>query len=194
MFAGLRLHKYRAIYADPPWRFLTRSENGKERSPERHYDCMSFSDICAMPVSSMAANDCALFLWVTDPLLDKGLELVNAWGFTFKTVAFSWAKLNPSAHPRFWSPSDFFTGMGYWTRANSELCLLATRGTPKRQHMDVRRLVVSHRREHSRKPDEVADRITRLVSGPYLELFARTRRAGWDVAGNQCDLFPMRNP
>jgi N6-adenosine-specific RNA methylase IME4 len=142
---------YKVIYADPPWTFATYSRKGKGRSAEAHYDCMSMADIEALPVAQWAAEDCVLFLWTTDPLLEKVFGIIRAWGFTYKTVGFYWAKLNkaaPSGHNL-----DFFTGLGFWTRANPELCLLATRGKPRRRRADVRKLIVSPRREHSRKPD-----------------------------------------
>lgn len=146
--------KYRAILADPPWRYETWSGKGRDRcpdarpfkgSPTRHYEVMSWPELLAMEIP--AADDCALFLWVTDPMLPKGLELMEAWGFTFKTVAFTWVKTGKSA--------PFPMGTGYWTRANPEMCLLGTKGKPKRIHRDVRQLIVAPRREHSRKPDEV---------------------------------------
>lgn len=179
---------YRVIYADPPWRFATWSDRGKGRSPEAWYDCMRLEDIAALPVRSWAADDAVLLLWATDPLLPRALEIVEAWGFTYKTVGFCWVKVNRRSAPP-WNERDFFTGLGFWTRANAELCLLATRGRPRRLAGDVRRLIVSPRREHSRKPDEAYERIERLCAGPYLELFARTRRPGWDSWGRQTDLF-----
>ena len=99
------------------------------------------------------------------------------------------AKLNKRANPENLSPNDFFVGLGYWTRANVEQCLLATRGSPKRLAKDVRRLIVSPRQEHSRKPDEIYDRIERLAEGPYLELFARNTRPGWNSWGNEVGIF-----
>ena len=112
---------------------------------------------------------------------------MTAWGFMYKTVAFNWVKLNKNGEAKRVADDPFFTGLGYWTRANPELCLLGTRGRPKRKSKAVRRLVVSERREHSRKPDEVHDRIERLVDGPYLELFAREKRGRWDGIGDQLD-------
>ena len=164
------------------------------RSPEAHYDCMSFEAICDLPVADWAARDSILLLWITDPLLPKGLELIEAWGFTYKTVGFYWAKLNKAASPHAYSDRDFFTGMGFWTRANPEQCLLATRGRPKRIAKDVRRLVVAPRREHSRKPDEGYENIERLANGPYLELFARNNRENWDGWGDQAALFNSKTP
>ena len=129
-----------------------------------------------------------LLLWTTDPLLDKALDVIRAWGFTYKTVGFCWAKLNKSP-ALLYNEKDFFTGLGFWTRANPELCLLATRGHPRRRSRSVRKLIVSPRREHSRKPDEAYERIEALCEGPYLEMFARAPRPGWDGWGNQSEGF-----
>ena len=184
---------YAVIYADPPWTFQTHSDKGKGRSAEAHYDCMSLADIKALPVADMAAQDCVLLLWVTDPHLRNAFEVIEAWGFAYKTVGFYWAKKNKLSEPLPYgglmgiSDPGWFMGTGYWTRANPEQCLLATRGHPKRLNADVRKLIVSSRREHSRKPDEVYERIERLCAGPYLELFARQRRAGWDAWGSEVD-------
>ena len=177
--------KYSAILADPPWSFRTYSGKGKGRSAEQHYDCMSFPELCVMKIP--AADDAALFLWVTDPMLRLGLELMAWWGFEYKTVAFTWVKCNKPASIN--HVPQWFTGMGYWTRANPEMCLLGTRGKPKRINKDVRQLIVAPRREHSRKPDEIYDRIERLVGGPYLEMFARQTRPGWDSGGNEVGKF-----
>ncbi len=182
MSGALGDKKYRVIYADPPWTFSTYSEKGKGRSAEAYYDCMSLDDIKKLPVAQWAADDAILLLWVTDPLLEKAFEVIRAWGFTYKTVGFYWVKLNRSG-------TGFFTGLGFWTRANPEQCLLATRGNPKRKSADVPKLVVAPRREHSRKPDEMYALIERLADGPYLELFARTHRPGWDAWGTEVGLF-----
>jgi N6-adenosine-specific RNA methylase IME4 len=124
--------KYPVIYADPPWKFAAYSAKGEGRSALAHYDCMTLDDLFALPVREIAADDCTLFLWTTDPFLQMGINLAASWGFQFKTVAFYWAKLNKSANGNSFSERDFFTGLGYWTRANVEPCLLATRGNPKR--------------------------------------------------------------
>jgi N6-adenosine-specific RNA methylase IME4 len=181
--------RYAVIYADPPWRFVTYSPRGEARSAASHYECMTFVDLCRLPIREHAAADCSLLLWATDPMLKNALALIEAWGFTYKTVAFTWAKLNSSVINPPYSSKDFFTGMGYWTRANPELCLLATIGKPRRLSKAVRQLIISPRREHSRKPDEAYGRIEDLVSGPYLELFARRSRRGWTSWGNQVSLF-----
>ena len=174
-------HQYGAILADPPWRYETWSGKGRDRCPDaRHYEVMPLAKLRNIEIP--AADDCALFLWVTDPMLLVGLDLMSTWGFTYKTVAFTWAKTGVGV--------PFPMGNGYWTRANPEMCLLGTRGRPKRLHKDVRQLIVAPRRQHSRKPDEVYERIVRLVPGPYLEMFARTVRKGWDSHGDQTDKFP----
>jgi N6-adenosine-specific RNA methylase IME4 len=192
LFSSFPTDKFSVIYADPPWTFKTWSTKGKGRSPENHYGCMSLADIRALPVSDIAADNCALFLWVTDPLLPEGLKLMEEWGFKYKTIAFVWVKTNQSYKRKrpLWIEQDFFTGMGYWTRANSELCLLGTRGKPKRQSAAVKRLIIAPRREHSRKPDEVANRITQLMGDvPRIELFARQASKGWIAWGNETEKF-----
>ena len=174
--------KYSVIYADPPWSFKTYSNKGKDRSPEKHYNVMNFKDICNLPVNNIANDNSVLLMWVIDPLLDKAFEVINAWGFKYKTVGFTWAKTNRKSE-------GYFTGLGYWTRGNPEMCLLATKGKPKRISKSVPQLVVEQRREHSRKPDIMYNHIENLLEGPYIELFARTQRSGWDSWGNQTDKF-----
>jgi len=170
------LSHYGAIYADPPWDFKTYSHKGKGRSAEAHYDCMGLDAIKAFRVADWAAPDCALFLWATDPSLPQALEVISAWGFAYKTVAFTWVKTTKDG-------SGFPIGCGYWTRANPEMCLLATRGRPQRLSRSVRQRLFASRREHSRKPVEAYTRIEALVSGPYLERFTRSRRQGWESWG-----------
>jgi N6-adenosine-specific RNA methylase IME4 len=177
------------ILADPPWRFEAWSEKGTARSADNHYDTMRLEDIAALPVADVAADDCTLFIWICWPMLPEALRLIEAWGFAYKTCGFSWTKADVRQANFFRDDADVQVGMGYWTRANSEVCLLATRGKPKRLNADVRQGIIEPRRQHSRKPDCVHGRIERLVAGPYLELFARAPRAGWTVWGNQTDKF-----
>lgn len=172
--------KYSVIYADPPWSFDVWSGAGKDRAAENHYPTMTQADIEALPVADMAADDCALIMWAVMPQLPEALAVIKAWGFEYKTCAFVWVKTTQDGE----RPA---TGMGYWTRANAEICLLATRGSPARLNADVHQVIMSPRTEHSRKPDEVAARIERLLPGPYLEMFARSPREGWDVWGNQAE-------
>ena len=201
-FKGLKRKGYRVLYVDPPWQFKTRSDAGKGRSPEMHYPCQSLDDLKALPVADLAAPDCALFLWVIDTHIEQALELAKAWGFEYKTRAFCWAKLQAKIDPVIPAGDEtaYFTGMGYWTRANPEDCWLLTKGAPNRAGQSgpaasVKRLVVTPRREHSRKPDEIIERIETLIEGPYVELFARQSRPGWDCWGNETGKFnppPMR--
>lgn len=187
-FAGLPRGHFKAIYADPPWHFETWGE-GSNRNVTSKYPTMQLSDMAEMPVGDLAADDCVMFMWVVWPKLFEAIDLLKAWGFTYKTCAFCWIKADDRQPDMFTESVSVQVGMGYWTRANSEVCLLATRGKPKRLNADVRQGIVEPRRQHSRKPDCVPTRIERLIEGPYLELFARTKREGWTVWGNQTDKF-----
>ena len=178
------MRKYSVILADPPWAFRAWSDKGKGRSAEQHYPTMRLEDIKALPVADLAAEDCVLFLWATFPMLKEALEVVEAWGFSYKTVAFTWVKENRKSPGLFW-------GLGYWTRANAEVCLLATRGSPKRQSAAVHQVILSPVEQHSKKPDEVRERIVTLMGDvPRVELFARQQAPGWDVWGNEVDCSP----
>lgn len=173
--------KYNIIYADPPWPYRAWSSKGKGRSAESHYPTMSIEDIKALPVSQLAAKDCILFLWITFPLLQEAWSVMEAWGFTYKTVAFVWVKQCRKSE-------NLFLGMGYWTRSNAEICLLATKGSPKRVSKNVKQIIISHLEEHSKKPDAARDRIVDLAGDlPRIELFARQKSPGWDVWGNEVD-------
>jgi len=191
IFDRLQKNGYGAILADPPWTFKVWSDTkDKAHGPaSAHYNTMSSDELKALPIADLAGEDCCLFMWVCWPSLIESLELIEAWGFTYKTCGFSWMKADVSTINLFPEPVDAYMGLGYWTRANSEVCLLATRGKPKRLNADVRQGIIAPRREHSRKPDGIHERIERLVAGPYLELFARQERKGWDVWGNQTDKF-----
>lgn len=183
------------ILADPPWKFAAYSGDGgtPHRTAEDHYPTMTLEDMAAIPVADVAAKDCALFMWVVGSHLTDAIALAEAWGFAFKTDAFYWIKQRLLHADQI----DMFTGdiaeprmgFGYWTRKQIEPCWLFTRGNPRRLGKGVRQAIVEPRREHSRKPDCQYERIEALVSGPYLELFARTARPGWSVWGNQTDKF-----
>lgn len=181
--------KFSVIYADPPWSFKAWSSKGTGRGASQHYSTLKTKDICKIPVADIAEKNCVLLLWAVMPQLPEALRVIDEWGFKFKTVGFTWMKQNPKAPSLFYDANDIFKGMGYWTRSNSELCLLATRGNPKRINTDVAQAIFSPLREHSRKPAETYERIERLVSGPYIELFARNRRAGWDSWGAETRKF-----
>lgn len=189
-FADLPKGHYGAILADPPWSFQVWSKDtGNGRSAESHYSTMTMREIARLPVEDLAAKDCVLFMWCCWPSIEDALRIIDAWGFTYKTCGFDWLKADNTQADFFQDEVPAQVGMGYWTRANSEPCLLATRGKPKRLNADVRQGIIAPRREHSRKPDGIHQRVERLVAGPYLELFARQRRPGWDAWGNQTDKF-----
>ena len=181
--------QYGAILADPPWHFETWSLNGRDRSPDRHYQTMRLADIAALDVRSLARRDCVLILWITWPLLFDTKEIIEAWEFQYKTCGFSWMKADCSQIDMFRDDADPSIGGGFWTRSNSEVCLLATRGHPKRLNADVRQGIIAPCRKHSRKPDGIHERIERLVAGPYCELFARQSRPGWTTWGDEVGKF-----
>jgi N6-adenosine-specific RNA methylase IME4 len=197
-FDGLKRGHYGVILADPPWRFRTWDQreaiprtrtNGTNVLAATHYGTMPIEELQTLPIGDLATSDCSLFLWCCWPNLLDALSVVDAWGFEFKTAAFVWTKAHAGQLELFQDDIETLMGMGYWTRANSEPCLLATRGRPKRINADVRQAIIAPRREHSRKPDGIHERIERLVAGPYLELFARQRRPGWDCWGDEVDKF-----
>lgn len=173
--------KYNIIYADPPWQYHVWSKKtGNKRSAESHYPTMQKKDIQDLPIQNICDKDTVLFLWVTAPCLLEGIELITKWGFKYKTIGFTWIKQNKKANSLFW-------GMGYYTRANTELCLLATKGKPlKRLSRSVHQVIMSHIEEHSKKPAETRERIVKLFGDiPRIELFARQKIEGWDYWGNE---------
>ena len=179
------------IYADPPWQTINYSSKGlPQRGKGQHYETMDLEALKALPVGEVAARDCALLMWIIDSHIDQGFALARAWGFEFKSRAFTWRKVKKTI-PEEEYEDDTATamGMGRWTRKESELCFIFTRGRPKRLSGGVREIINAPRREHSRKPDETYDRIESLVGGPYLEMFARTQHPGWSAWGNQTDKF-----
>lgn len=172
------MKKYSIIYADPPWRY---ERNGVQGAAEKHYPTMSIDELCRLPVSELSEKDSILFLWATFPQLREALRVIKAWGFEYKSVAFVWLKLNKSG-------KGWFYGLGFWTRGNSEICLIATKGHPKRKSNRVHQFIISPLRGHSQKPDEARDKIIELVGDlPRIELFAREKADGWDVWGNEVD-------
>jgi len=173
-------NKYQIIYADPPWTFKVWSDKGKGRSAEQHYQVMTKESIQNLPINNISADNSVLFLWVTYPCLIEGLELIKKWGFTYKTCAFSWIKKNKKS-------DSLFVGMGYYTRANNEICLLATKGKPlNRISRSVKQVVESKIEEHSKKPSQIRENIVSLFGDlPRIELFARQQVRGWDCWGNE---------
>lgn len=152
--------------------------NGLLKSADNHYPTMTLDQIRELPVRELSDNDCALFLWVTWPFIFKAESVIKAWGFEYSGLAWEWLKQNPKT-------KKYAFGTGYGTRKNLEPCLLALRGNPKIKSRSERDFIIAPRQEHSRKPDEQYGKIERLYpQGPYLEMFARRTRAGWDCIGN----------
>lgn len=167
--------KYNIVYADPAWDYWS-SGVWNQRN---HYRTMSIDEICALPVKDITDKDCILFLWVTYPILQECFRVIEAWGFKYSTAGFVWVKKNKVAG------TPFF-GIGNWTHANSELCLLATKGSIKRIDDCIAQIIETPKEEHSKKPAITRELITRLVGAlPRIELFSRDAVDGWDVWGNE---------
>ena len=206
----LRAGAYGVIYPDPPWHTVTWSGKGRDRYPDGErllssgagYPTMMLDELKALPVRSWGARDCRLFMWTTDKHLPQAIELGEAWGFTFSSIAFTWVKLTNPKKPR--KPCElcgerkqvWHFGCGHWTRKNSEQCLAFLRGNLNRRSASVRQLVIAPVEpkrpgevlKYSRKPAEVRERIMQLVDGPYLEMFARPPHPpGWDVWGDEVE-------
>ena len=175
------MKKYNVIYADPPWSYSVTKQTIPSRSSVKPYVPMRYVDILEIPVHKVIDDDCVLFLWATMPMLPEALHLIKAWGFEYKTVAFTWVKKAKTKEGWFW-------GMGSWTRSNGELCLLATKGNPKSVSHSVHSVIDSPVAKHSKKPDETRDRIVTLCGDVNrLEMFSRDKTDGWDVWGNELD-------
>lgn len=173
------------IMADPPWSYDMRSEKGYAKSPEAHYRTMDLAAIKALPVELLAAPDCLLWLWALGPQLPQAMEVITAWGFTFKTGG-HWAKVGTSGKQHF--------GTGYILRNAGEPFLIATRGAPKTTRA-TRSVIIAPVREHSRKPDEAFDAASRLMPGVQrLELFSRQNRPGWISWGDETGKFAEAAP
>lgn len=186
------------IYADPPWYFKNYSEKGEEKNAVEQYPCMEMADLLAMrdDVLFVTAPNAVCVMWATFPMLQQALEVLNAWGFKYCTGG-PWVKRTKHGKKSF--------GTGYVLRSSAECFLIGTNGDPRIKNRSTRNLldtgdvmafddidsviVDTIRREHSRKPDEMIDLIENLFEGPYLELFARTRREGWNAWGNQVERF-----
>lgn len=180
-FGNLRPLSYGCILADPPWYFRNFSAKGEAKNPVAHYDCMDTASLGALPVSQLAAPDCALLMWATAPMLPDAVALMAAWGFTFKSAG-AWAKQSSTGNA--WA-----FGTGYCFRSAAEFFLLGTIGKPKVQSRSVRNLIVAPVREHSRKPEAQYEMAETLFAGPYLELFSRAARPGWSAFGDEAGKF-----
>ena len=187
------MKKYQIIYADPPWKYRQGKSMGTnfQGAADAQYPCMDYRDIGKLPIRELADEKCILFIWVTFPMLAEGLEVIKAWGFEYKTIAFSWVKINPvNKQPLF--------GIGYYTKSNVEVCPLATKGEAHKlvKNNSISQVIVAPRTKHSKKPDEIREKIVQLVGDvPRIELFARDNGSrnlfnknpldGWSAWGNE---------
>jgi len=184
--------QFPVIYADPPWAYRKEPLNdlGAARAVEKEYATMSPEEIAALPIAQLATPDAVLFMWATGPKLPQALSLMSAWSFEYRTIAFVWIKLTTKSNKPFF-------GMGFYTRANAEIVLVGTRGKGRKRIdaavpqvvLDVydgpeEEPIAAPVGAHSKKPDEVRQRIERLYEGPRIELFARERIRDWTVWGN----------
>ena len=175
--------KYNIIYADPPWSYRDKRDKHPRLcgGASAHYNTMTVEEIKNLPVNKLADDNCMLFIWVTFPNLQEGLDVIKAWGFTYKTLGFSWIKTNKK------NGKPFF-GIGYYTKSNCEVCLIGVKGKPIVVSNKVSSVIIAPREEHSKKPDIVRDKIVELCGDlPRIELFARQKVEGWDVWGNEVE-------
>lgn len=180
------MKKYQIVYADPPWSYQDKGCNG---NCENHYKTMNIKDICSLPINKISDKDSVLFLWTTYPMLKEALMVIDSWGFKYKSIAFQWVKTNKSQGKQdMFIKQKYFYGLGRWTRGNTEPCLIAVKGKPKRISASVHQIIESPVSKHSKKPEETKDKIIKLVGDlPRIELFARTKTEGWDVWGNEVE-------
>lgn len=174
--------KYGVIYADPAWEFNNKKTGGSMKSgAAANYSTMTLDDLKALPVQEIADDDCALVMWWVGSQPQEALDLVKSWGFELKTMTgFVWTKLTRN--------NKQFFGMGYWTRAGAECCIIAVKGKPKPASHNVRSVVSSVVGKHSEKPAEIRDHIVELFGDvPRIELFARQRAEGWDAWGDEVE-------
>jgi len=168
--------KYNIIYADPPWTYNDKNCNG---NCNIKYNTMNVNDICNLNIQSITEKDCILFIWITYPMIQEGLKVIQSWGFKYKSIGFQWVKYNKK------NGKPFF-GLGRWTRGNTEACFIATIGKPQRQNNGIFQLIQTPIETHSKKPDIVRDKIVELIGDlPRIELFARKKVIGWDSWGNE---------
>lgn len=182
------MKKYQVIYADPPWMYQDKSKS-HGGGAESHYPCMSIKDICALPIHEIAEDNSVLLMWATMPMLEEAFKVIKAWGFKYKTCAFTWVKTNRDG--------TIYMGMGRHTRQNAELCLLATRGKGvKRERADIYSSQLHGHAEHSKKPPTFRKQIVQLYGNvSRIELFSRKENTlmeledwkGWDVWGNEVE-------
>jgi N6-adenosine-specific RNA methylase IME4 len=173
------MNQYKIIYADPPWEYRKSGGIKSARGlAKKFYPTMFLEDIKNLPISLITNHNCYLFLWVTAPCIQEGLDVLRAWGFDLFTIAFTWIKMNTKSDSLFW-------GMGNATRVNPEYVLLGRKGKLERKAKNIHSVVVSKIGKHSEKPIEIRQRIELLYGDlPRIELFARQKTEGWDCIGN----------
>lgn len=212
------MDKPKVILADPAWDFKVYSDKGKGRSAENHYETMTLEEIKKLPVNKISDDECMLFLWITGERLPDGIDVMNSWGFDYKSVAFVWYKIKKDMKKAF---KDLFGGeevnfnnidyskidfdrffrisLGYNTRKQTEICLLGSKKVVERQDKSVRQVIAQPEDifeaigEHSAKPHQQYDRIEKLYNGPYLELFGRKERTGWTTLGYEINGKDIRD-
>lgn len=162
--------RYRTILADPPWKVPSQCGKTSNRSAESHYELMPLDRIMAMPVPDLAEENSHLYLWIPNALLQEGLDVIRAWGFTFRS-------------PLYWIKPRLL--LGNYFRNASETCLFATRGKAPVKFHGQPNWMFCPQQKHSQKPEEQYIVMRRMSYGPYLELFARHREPGWDIWGNE---------
>jgi len=176
------MKKYKIIYADPPWSFNNKNTGGGLKSgASAHYETMKIEDISKLPINEIADENCVLFMWWVASQPTEAIKLVESWGFKVKTMTgFNWVKTTKLG--------KLFFGMGFWTRAGSECCLIAVKGKPKRLNAGVRSVIIAENQKHSQKPEIFRTEIVKLMGDlPRVELFARNQTKGWDVFGNEVE-------
>ena len=173
--------KYQIIYADPPWKYLWGTgKDGGNFAPEKHYETMPVEEICELNVRDLRDKNCALFLWATMPALPEAIKVMQAWGFKYKTCAFTWIKTRKDGVP--------LMGPGSYSRANAEIVLLGMRGHIKSISHSVPQVLMHERIGHSAKPPIIRDRIVQLFGDiSRIELFARQKTEGWNAIGYGID-------
>lgn len=172
--------RYRLLMVDPPWRFTLRSEANLKKSPAGQYQCMSLDEIKALPVDHLAYGDAYLFLWATNPMLDQAFDVLRAWGARFVTAG-HWVKRTNTGKLAF--------GGGYVLRSAGEPFLIGAWGNPPILDRSIRSVIEGERRRHSEKPDEAFAVAERMSEGPFIEVFSRTSRPGWDSFGLEAGKF-----
>lgn len=178
--------KYQIIYADPPWSYSDKRTGSGKNNPNgaggalKHYNTMTTDLICKLQIKEISADGCMLFLWATSPLLPDAFRVMESWGFKYKTMGFVWAKTtNDGSKIR----GD---GIGNYTIQNAEFCLIGLKGKYWRNKTGVKQFILSPKKRHSEKPNEVRGRIIELCGDlPRIELFAREKTEGWDTWGNE---------